>query len=130
LSDTKETLRNMAKFAISTNQISEVHVKNLKLWPFIFFNGVKSVKLDYDLTTNSRVTSDTDEKTGNVEYRFDDPDTKNFHISYDLEIDESQDNSNLEKRFDALEKSVYTLFWAGIPVEVAFNGKRVYQTKK
>jgi hypothetical protein len=129
LSDTKYTLKQMAKLSITSGKISEIHVKNLQIWPFVFFNGVRTVNIDYDLTTNNCVSYDTDSK-GEIDYKFSKPITDHFHISYDLDIDETQDNSNLEKRFDALEKSVQTIFWAGIPLKVSFNGRNVYGSKK
>lgn len=127
--EVKEIVKKMAQFSISTNQINEIQEKNLKMYPFVFFNGVKSVKIEYDLTNHSKVEYDTNPKTMEIVYKFDKPVTENFKVLYDLSIDEAQDNSNLEKRFDALEKSIHNLFWNGIPVEVAFNGKNVYKSK-
>jgi hypothetical protein len=132
LSDEKEikdTIKKMAQFSISTNQINEIQEKNLKMYPFIFFNGVKSVKIEYDLTNHSKVDYDTNPKTMEIVYKFDKPITENFKIKYDLTIDESQDNTNIEKRFEILEKSIYNLFWNGIPIEVSFNGNNVYKSK-
>lgn len=127
--DAKEMLKKMAQLSITTNQINEIQQKNLKMYPFVFFNGVKSVSIEYDLTNESKVNYDTDPKTMEIVYKFDKPMVDNFKVSYSLEIDESQDNSHMEKRFDALEKSIATLFWKGIPVEVKFNGKTVYTSK-
>jgi hypothetical protein len=128
LSDTKDTIKKMAQFAISTNKISEIQIKNLQMWPFVFFNGVKSVNIDYDLTTNNAVSYEAN-KDNDIKYKFAKPITDHFHISYDLEIDENQDNSHIEKRFKALENSIQTLFWSGIPLSVAFNGRNVYKSK-
>lgn len=120
----------MAQFSISNNQINEVQQKNLKAYPFIFFNGVKSVKIEYDLTNHSKVEYDTNPKSLEIVYKFGKPVTDNFHISYDIEIDESDPNPHMEKLFEALEKAVQTLFWRGIPLKVVFNGKTVYSSKK
>lgn len=128
MSNTKDTIKQMAKFAISTNKISEIQVRNLQTWPFVFFNGVKSVSIDYDLTTNNAVSYETN-KDNDVNYKFAKPSTDHFHISYDLEIDETQDNSHIEKRFEALEKSIQTLFWSGIPLSISFNSRNVYKSK-
>ncbi len=128
--EVKETLKKMAQFSISNNQINEIQQHNLKAYPFVFFNGVKSVKIDYDLTNHNKVEYDTNPKTLEIVYRFGKPSTENFRISYDIEIDESEYNPHMEKRFAALEKSICTLFWRGIPVEVSFNGKNVYKSKK
>lgn len=126
LSDTKDILKKMAQLSISTNQINEIQQKNLKMFPFVFFNGVKSVTIDYDLTNHSKVLFDTNPKTMEIVYKFDKPITENFRVAYELEIDEKEDNSQLPKRFEALEKAVSTLLWSGIPVQVKFNGKQVY----
>ena len=128
--DAREMLKKMAQLSITTNQINEIQQKNLKMYPFVFFNGVRSVSIDYDLTNESKVNYDTNPKTMEIVYKFDKPIVDNFKVSYDLQIDESEDNSHLEKRFDALEKSIATLFWNGIPLEVKFNGKIVYTSKK
>lgn len=120
----------MAQLSISTNQINEIQQKSLKLYPFVFFNGVKSANIAYDLSNQSKVNYDTDPKTMEITYKFDKPIVDNFAVVYDLEIDETQDNQHLSKRFEALEKSIWTLFWNDIPVEVKFNGKSVYSTSK
>ena len=122
-------LREMAKFSISNNKISEVHVRNLKMYPLVFFNGVKSARIDYDITNHSTVDYEIDPKAIEITYKFNKPHTDNFKISYYLEIEESAENDNLEKRFEALEKSIATLLWNGIPLEVFFNNKSVYVSK-
>lgn len=124
----KQTLRKMAQFSISTNQINEIQQKNLKMYPFVFFNGVKSVKIEYDLTNHSKVDYELDPKSAEITYKFNKPVTDNFKIVYHIEIDESEANPNMEKRFDALEKSIKTLLWNGIPLEVLFNKKSVYKS--
>jgi|GEM_PF-2640723 len=126
----KEVVNKMAQLSISTNMINQIQQENLKMYPFVFFNGIKSVKIDYDLTSLSRVETENDPKNLNITYKFDTPITEHFCIVYDLEIDESQDNGNLDKRFEALEKSISTLFWNGIFVEVNFNGKNVHKSVK
>jgi len=128
--DSREMLQKMAQLSISTNQINEIQQKNLKMYPFVFFNGVKSVSIDYDLTNQSKVNYDTNPKTMEIVYKFDKPIMDNFKVSYNLEIDETEDNSHMPKRFEALEKAIWTLFWKDIPVEVKFNGKDVYTSKK
>lgn len=128
--EVKEIVRKMAQFSISTNQINEIQEKNLKMYPLVCFNGVKSIKIEYDLTNNSKVEYDTNPKTMEIVYKFDKPVTDNFRIVYNLEIDETQDNSNLDARLDYLEKCVHNLFWKGIPIEVFFNGKSVHKSTK
>jgi hypothetical protein len=125
----KEIVRKMAQFSISTNKINEIQEKNLKMYPFICFNGVKAVEIVYDLTNNSKVDYDTDPKTLEIVYKFNNT-PNNFRVEYHLKIDESQDNSNLDFRLDYLEKCVHNLFWKGIPVLVFFNGILTLKSNK
>lgn len=127
--ETKDLLKKMALFSISTNQLSEIHQKNLKMYPFVFFNGVKSVEIDYDITNHSSVDYDTNPKTMEIVYKFNKPNTDHFKIKYYLSIDESEVNDHMEKRFEALERAIATLLWNEIPLEVFFNNKSVYVSK-
>ena len=126
----KETIKKMAQFSISTNKINEIQQKNLQMYPFVFFNGVKSAKIEYDLTNHSSVDYDTDPKTLDIKYKFNKPKTDNIKIVYRLEIDLNEPNDHLDKRFEALEKSIETLLWKNIPLEVLFNDKKVYPVDK
>ena len=116
LGETHAKLREMANLAIFSNKITEFHEKNMKMYPLVYFNGVSSVKIDYDLSHTKTV--------GDV------PVSSQSMVSYYLEIDETQDNSHLDNRFIALEKSVRTLFWKDVVVEVFFNNRIVYKSKK
>jgi hypothetical protein len=49
----KETLKDLLQGTIMTGQISEVHIKNLKAYPFIFLAGVEEVEISYDISTMS-----------------------------------------------------------------------------
>ena len=69
-----------------------------------------------------------DEKNLEVSYKFKDLDRPNFRVSYHLDIDESVDNSPLDKRFKAIEGAVRDLFWKETKVEVYFNTKLVYES--
>lgn len=126
----KDTLKKMAQFSISTNKINNIQEKNLQYFPFVFFNGVKSARIEYDLINHSSVDYDTDPKTFEITYRFNKPKTDNFKIIYDLDMEPWAVNDHLEKRFDALEKAIATLLWKGIPIEVRFNDKKVYPGEK
>jgi hypothetical protein len=128
--EVKETLKKMAQFSISTNKINNIQERNLQYFPFVFFNGVKSARIEYDLTNHSSVDYDTNPKTFEIVYKFNKPKTDNFKIIYDLEMEPWANNEHLDNRFDALEKSIATLLWKGIPIEVRFNGKKVYPGEK
>ena len=115
MSDTKQKLKEMAQLTVFANRISEVQEKNLKMFPFVFFMNVKEVSINYDL--GHGVSEDLKE----VHH-------KSF-VSYDLTLDDSIVDINLERRFLALESSVRHLFWNDIRVQIMFNGKRVYESK-
>lgn len=126
--DIRSLLKDMAKLTVSTNTFTPVQEKNLKLFPLIFFNGVKSATVEFDLSTDSTVDVIEDKEKFDLKFEFVKPNTDHFKIKYNLEIDESQDNSPLDKRFEALEKAISTLLWGGIPLEVLFNNKSVYKS--
>lgn len=109
-----QKVREMAKLTMLSNKINEIQEKNLKMFPLVFFNGVKSVKIDYDL--GSEITDDT--ASGH----------RNF-VKYSISLDDTQDNGKPELRFEHLSKSVRGLFWNNIDVVVLFNGKKVYENK-
>lgn len=114
--NTEEAIREMAKLTMLSNKINEIQEKNLKMFPLVFFNGVSKVVVNYDLSVN---------RTPN-----DEAPTVNSYVSYDLTIDESQDNSKLDHRFKHLENSVHNLFWNSVRVKVLFNDRVVFESKK
>lgn len=105
----------MAKLSILANRISEVQEKNLKHYPFVFFNEIRSIKIDYDLAR----------KENSVEEQ-----GSNHRVTYYLELDELSNNMHLEKRLLCIESAVRVLFWKDILVEVFFNGKKIYPSVK
>lgn len=111
-----KTLKEMAKLSILANRISEVQEKNMKAYPFIFFNEVKSVKVDYNLGR-----AHTKYAPGTKEPKWD------TWVAYYLELNEGS-NPNLERRFLCIEEAIRVLFWKDIRVEVHFNGKPMYKS--
>lgn len=126
LSDTSKTIKEMAKMIVLSNRISDVHEKNIKMWPFIMFNGVSTVKIDYDLSRRDDV--DIDNKN-NLTVK---SPIRNSFIAYYLSMDPYYENlnPNLDKRFKALEDSVRSLFWKDISVEVFVNDIIKYKSVK
>lgn len=116
--DIRETVKEMAKLSVLSNRISEVQEKNLKMYPFVFFNEVKSAAIDYDLA--HRATEGNGD--GGPIAKFD------SRVSYHLELNESA-NPQQDKRFSCIEGAVRVLFWKDIKVEVYFNGKKAYESK-
>lgn len=110
-----EKIREMAKLTIMSSRINEIQEQNLKMYPLVFFEGVKSVKIEYDFSHKKTVN--------------DEPVIANSLISYYVELDESK-NDHLPTRFLMLEGSVRNLFWKDTTVEIYFNDKIVYKSKK
>lgn len=121
--DIKETVKDMAKLVLVSGKLSDVHVKNMQMYPLIFFNAVKEAKIEYDLSHKADALVDKhNDLTIKTPYR-------NNVVTYYLSLDEkSQDN--LDKRFSALEASIRTLFWNDIAIEVFFNDRIVYKSRK
>lgn len=109
-------LKEMATLTLLSNQINEIQMKNMKMFPLVFFNGVKSVKIDYDLA-HKKMSGD-------------EPVSNNSIVSYFLDLDETQDNSLLDKRFAHIEGAIRGLFWSDVIVEVYFNKRIVFKSVK
>lgn len=115
MSDTKQKLKEMAQLSLLANRISETQELNLKNFPFVFFESVSGVRIDYDL---SHTVNEEAKELCHAS-----------HVTYKLELDEKYNTQFLDKRFSAIETSVRTLFWKDIKVMVYFNDKLVYESK-
>jgi len=120
----KDFVKGMAALVVSSNRLSEFHEKNLKMFPFVFFNGVTSVKIDYDVAVEHNVDLD---KKNNITIK---KPFRNCFVAYYLTIDEDANKEALQKRFDTLENSVRDLLWQGLAVKIFFNDKIVFESKK
>lgn len=123
--ETAEIVKEMAALAMKSNRITPIHEQNLKMYPLIFFNGVSQVKIDYDLHVRDDV--EVDDQSNKIIIK--NP-IRNNYVAYYLTIDENSDNSNMKKRFEAIEISTRTLFWNDLTVEVYINDEIVYKSKK
>jgi hypothetical protein len=112
---TVKLLQEMASLTALSGRISDLQAHNLKIWPLVYFEGVTEIKVDYDLKPEKSMS--------------DEPTFSNSRISYYLTIDESK-NTDLEKRYMALEKSVRSLFWSDVVLEIYFNNKITYKSTK
>lgn len=112
----QQILDELKKLVILSHRISEIHEYNLTRYPYIVFNGIKNVKIDYDF---SRVKTDQDE-----------PELSNSYVLFYLEIEENTQNDFMDKRCSALESYVKTLFWSTTTVEVYQNDKIIFKSKK
>jgi hypothetical protein len=118
---TPELLSEMARLTALSGRISDVQIRNLQMFPLVFFNDVESVKIDYDLSHKSDVLEDPDGKL------IINAPTRNNYVAYYLTLDEAK-NELLDQRYFALERSVRMLFWTDLSVEVYFNGKIMYKS--
>jgi hypothetical protein len=123
-----DKIRDMAKLGLMANRINEVQEKNLKMYPFIYFWGVKSVRIDYDLSNNNTVNIEDKPEQLSADYKFEEPNLEHLRVTYYLEMAPSEQGQNhhMEERFKHLEKSVRTLFWKEVLVEVYFNSTKAY----
>lgn len=101
------SIQELNKLIMFSGKISEIHVKNLQSFPFIFFNGLVEAKLDYSVSTGN-----SDSQT---------------IFNYDLTID--GENDNMDKRYKALESAIRNLFWKEAKVKVMINGLEVYKSE-
>ena len=113
---TNELLKEMSRLTMLSGRVSDVQLKNLQYYPLVYFEGVAEVKIDYDLMPQKSISDEEPTKCNSL-------------ISYYLMLDESK-NTDLDKRYLALEKSVQTLFWNDVKIEVYFNNKIVYKSSK
>ncbi len=128
-SKAQDIVREMARLAMLSNKLSEMQVKNLQMYPFVFFEGVSGIKMDYDFSNEMDMDTTEDKKELNVSYKVKPPEIKHLRVRYYLTLDEKADNSNIEKRFKAIETSVRQLLWKQISVEVYFNDNLKYKSK-
>lgn len=135
-STTEEQIREMAKLTLLTNKINPIQEKNLKMYPLIFFNGVKSAKIDYDLSSEQLIDSleSVDKKEDhhelNIKYQFNKAETRHLRVSYHLEIEENADNHTIDARYSAITQAVQNLLFKEINVQVYINLKLAYESKK
>ncbi|HEY5235634.1 MAG TPA: hypothetical protein VIJ14_05610 [Rhabdochlamydiaceae bacterium] len=100
------SIQDLTKLVLFSGRISEVHVRNLKSFPWIFFNFVKECHLDYGFAKAKEEES---------------------FVHYRLNIE--GDNDGLPKRYQALESAVRSLFWKEVKVKVSINDQEVFKSE-
>jgi len=113
LSDLKQKLKERAQLAVLANRISDFHAENLRKFPFVFFDNIKSASIDYDFGHAVNEAKKEVQHGSRVCYRFTGP----------------VEGENMEKRFQALEAAVRNLFWRDVKVEVYINDEKKYESK-
>ena len=139
MDNARQMIRDMAKLSLMTNRINEIQEKNLKIYAFAFFEGVREAKIDYDFSSVPLIETEEDKKklleekdedaALALKYKMGKVDTKHFRVSYYLKVDEKAPQLRLDKRFNTIEQAVRTLFWNEVKVEVFFNDIKVYESK-
>lgn len=104
----KAPVGDLTKLMVFFGRVPETHIKALKEYPWIFFNGLSEAKLEYSIETTDK--------------------TKVTKFSYELTLPLEQ-NDHLDKRYKALESAVRTLFWKEVLIEIKINGQEVYKSE-
>lgn len=129
-STTQEQIREMAKLTLLTNKMNPIQEKNLKMFPLVFFNGVTSAKIDFDLSNDQMAVSSEENKLDlEITYQFNKAETRHLRVSYHLEIDETADNNSIDARYSAITQAVRNLFFKETKVQVFIGQKLTYESK-
>jgi hypothetical protein len=130
LSDVDDKIKEMAKLTMLSNKLNDIQLKNLKSFPFIYFDGINELVMEYDLSNNLDVDTEENSKLVDIKYQFGTT-TGHLHVTYKMKIEPYLEKMNhLEKRFEHLETSVRTILWKDVKVRVFFNDKLVFESKK
>lgn len=124
-----EELREMAKLTVLSNRLNDLQIKNLTNFPFVFFDSVTEVALDYNLSNTMDVSTEEDTKDLNIKYEIS-TDPKLQHITYKLKVSNMQFNVQLDKRLQALEQSVRSIFWNDLKVRIFINNNLEFESKQ
>lgn len=99
------SLKDLTKLGVFSGRVSEVHMKNLQSFPFVFFNGIKEVSIDYDVSQSKEGQS---------------------YVKYNIDL--QGDNDNVQYRCHCIENAVRSVFWKEINVIVCINETEVYRS--
>lgn len=87
-----------------TKNISSFQEENLKKWPFIFFDGVESLKVSWDFFKNNK--------------------SRDFYagvVNFDITLKTNEQVN--QTAVDQLVASTKFLFWSETKVKIKINGK-------
>jgi len=102
----ESVLKDMKKAAVMSGRLSELHVKNIQMYPFVFFDNVTHVDIDYNIDMSQE--------------------SSQSYMNFSLKMKKKPKNIlNLDKRMQALRSSIETLLWSGIKISVSINGQDV-----
>lgn len=131
---TEKIVRDHAKLIHLSNKISSMHEKNMKMFPYIFFEDVEKCEIEYDFS-HRPVNDAPKEDAKNMDDFYKEVGkamemTSNSIVSYHLTLKEKKNKKHIEKRFAAIERAIRDLFWNDVTVEVYFNDKIVFKSAK
>lgn len=109
MSEENQSVADLTKLMLFFGKLSEVHVNNIKSFPFIYFNEhTADPKVDYSVATTDKSQ----------------PTVFSYELSLNLEA-----NDHLNKRYKGLETAIRKLFWKEAKVEIKINGEEVYKSE-
>lgn len=123
MSNTQETLREMARLTMLTNKLNDVQIKNLKMYPFVFFEGVRELNLEYDLSNNLDVSTEENKKDLDVKYDVS-TETKHQFITYRITVDDRAfglNQEHIQNRYNSIVAATRNIFWKDLKVNVYLN---------
>ena len=129
MSKAKEIVLEMARLTMLSNKLNDVQLTNLKMYPFIYFENIMQVTVDYDLSNQMSMNTEENSKDVEIDYTISGS-TNHLHVSYYLEFQKGMKQAHLENRYAALEQSVRGLLWKDVVVKIYFEGVIVYESKK
>lgn len=118
MSDIEQQIREMANLTMLSNKLNPIQEKNLKMYPLVFFEGVSSVTIKFDLSNGRELEPVISDRPGDK------------FVEYHLAVNEGIENPQLELRCKHIEGAVRNLFWSDVLVFVYFNGKQVFASEK
>lgn len=116
MNNIKEILDDMRKITILTGEISSIHEQSLKKWPYIVFDNVENVEINYDLSKNKH----QDSGANLVE----------FHLDVLESTQNIEEIDNFKERCEALRGWVEDMFWSDIETRIYINGLLKYEHNK
>lgn len=111
-----EMLDEMRQLTIITGELSSIHLKNMQKWPYIVFDHVEEVAINYDLSKSRMLNKGV----GLVE----------FHIKMPEEFNQIGVIDKFDDRCRNLVYWVYGMLWVEINVLIFINGQQRYSMEK
>ena len=109
---TDKELLDLYRGCVFSGQISEIHIKSMERYPFVFFEGVTEAKLSYDIVLDpNRFLQPTQNSF----------DLKKSKVSYSLGMSSNLPEDQKKTGIEHLKKSLSTIFFQDVEVEVDFH---------